>query len=263
MNMGRAQGDYFQATRGGGHGDYRHRARADGRARGGRARAAGVPPRRQVAKPGDVLRRLLPGAHLKSVDVATGRVRAGARQGLGARRHSRRQRSGQGRVAARRLQAARRCRLRHGRLLPAMRGTTAGDGRPVSSRWSSPGTSTTPSGRRRVRHAGQVHPLHRAPAARRGAPGRLRAPDHAVPVPESALFAGHRRARAASRSTRTTAARWSTTCASPCSGGLPSSSSAGSASTRRRFGIAPDFEVRHLRRTMEAAVRRTAGAPES
>ncbi len=36
LNMARAQGDYFQATRGGGHGDYRHPgARADGRARGG------------------------------------------------------------------------------------------------------------------------------------------------------------------------------------------------------------------------------------
>ena len=32
FNMARGQGDYFQATRGGGHGDYRHdRARADRR----------------------------------------------------------------------------------------------------------------------------------------------------------------------------------------------------------------------------------------
>ena len=33
LNMARAQGDYFQATRGGGHGDYRHLVLApDGRA---------------------------------------------------------------------------------------------------------------------------------------------------------------------------------------------------------------------------------------
>ena len=57
--MARGQGDYFQATRGGGHGDYRHdRARADRRARGGRADAARVPPRRPLAQPGADLRRL-------------------------------------------------------------------------------------------------------------------------------------------------------------------------------------------------------------
>ena len=59
FNMARGQQDYFQSTRGGGHGDYRHIVLApDGHRRGGRAHAARVPPRRQVAQPGARLRRL-------------------------------------------------------------------------------------------------------------------------------------------------------------------------------------------------------------
>ena len=64
FNMARGQQDYFQATRGGGHGDYRHIVLApQDVARGRRARAARVPPRRQVAQPGAHLRRLPPRAH--------------------------------------------------------------------------------------------------------------------------------------------------------------------------------------------------------
>ena len=64
FNMARGQQDYYQATRGGGHGDYRHIVLApQDVARGRRARAARVPPRRQVAQPGARLRRLPPRAH--------------------------------------------------------------------------------------------------------------------------------------------------------------------------------------------------------
>ena len=64
FNMARGQQDYFQATRGGGHGDYRHIVLApQDITRGRRARAARVPPRRQVAQPGAHLRRLPPRAH--------------------------------------------------------------------------------------------------------------------------------------------------------------------------------------------------------
>ncbi len=48
LNMARAQGDYFQATRGGGHGDYRHLVLApDGRGRGGELDRAGLRPGRR------------------------------------------------------------------------------------------------------------------------------------------------------------------------------------------------------------------------
>ena len=64
FNMARGQQDYYQATRGGGHGDYRHIVLApDGHRRGGRAHPARVPPRRQVAQPRARLRRLPARAH--------------------------------------------------------------------------------------------------------------------------------------------------------------------------------------------------------
>ena len=94
FNMARGQQDYYQATRGGGHGDYRHIVLAPqdvGEAR--RARAARVPPRRQVAQPGARLRRLPARAH-------AGGGRRSSRstfpelpaEGLGGRRVARRQR---------------------------------------------------------------------------------------------------------------------------------------------------------------------------
>ena len=49
LNMARAQGDYFQATRGGGHGDYRHLVLAPmDVAEAVRADAAGLPPGRHA-----------------------------------------------------------------------------------------------------------------------------------------------------------------------------------------------------------------------
>ena len=70
FNMARGQQDYFQSTRGGGHGDYRHIVLApDGHRRGRRAHAARVPPRRQVAQPGARLRRLPARPHQEAVDV--------------------------------------------------------------------------------------------------------------------------------------------------------------------------------------------------
>ena len=64
LNMARAQGDYFQATRGGGHGDYRHLVLAPmDVGRGGRARSGWPSTWPTVAQPGAGLRRLLPGPH--------------------------------------------------------------------------------------------------------------------------------------------------------------------------------------------------------
>ena len=142
----RGQGDYFQATRGGGHGDYRHLVLAPmDVARGGRAHAAGVPPRRHVAQPGAGLRRLLPRAHLRSRSTSrrstSGRCppKDWALDGsLG------RHRAGQARVAARRRQATRRRRLRPRRLLPARARHAPRRWSPASSRWSRSATSTTP-----------------------------------------------------------------------------------------------------------------------
>ena len=64
LDMARAQGDYFQATRGGGHGDYRHLVLApDDAAEAVDARPAGLRPRRAVAQPGTGDGRLLPRPH--------------------------------------------------------------------------------------------------------------------------------------------------------------------------------------------------------
>ena len=64
LNMARGQGDYWQATRGGGHGDYRHIVLAPGDvAEAVELIQLGVRPGRDVAQPGARLRRLLPGPH--------------------------------------------------------------------------------------------------------------------------------------------------------------------------------------------------------
>ena len=64
LDMARAQGDYYQATRGGGHGDYRHLvlAPADS-AEAVELIGHGLRPGRAVAQPGAGHGRLLPGPH--------------------------------------------------------------------------------------------------------------------------------------------------------------------------------------------------------
>ena len=87
LNMARAQGDYFQATRGGGHGDYRHLVLApDGRGRGGRADGRWRSSWPTVAQPGAGVRRLLPGPHHPVGDDDPSRPAPAGHAGLGARR---------------------------------------------------------------------------------------------------------------------------------------------------------------------------------
>ena len=84
FNLARGQGDYFQATRGGGHGDYRHIVLAPRRHhRGRRAHPARVPPRRPVAQPGPRLRRLPHRARRGGGRRSADRLRAGARPRTG------------------------------------------------------------------------------------------------------------------------------------------------------------------------------------
>ena len=72
LNMARAQGDYWQSTRGGGHGDYRLPVLAPmDVAEAVAAHPARLPPRVAMAQSGADLRRLLPRAH-----DAVGRGRA-------------------------------------------------------------------------------------------------------------------------------------------------------------------------------------------
>ncbi len=68
LNMARAQGDYYQATRGGGHGDYRTpRARAHATsARRSSSSQLAFHLADTLAQPGARLRRLLPRPHLRS-----------------------------------------------------------------------------------------------------------------------------------------------------------------------------------------------------
>ena len=100
LNMARAQGDYWQATRGGGHGDYRLPVLAPmDVAEAVAARAARLPPRLAVAQPGDDLRRLLPRAHHAVGGDRTRRLRRRSRRPTG-RSTARRGGSGNARLVS-------------------------------------------------------------------------------------------------------------------------------------------------------------------
>ena len=184
FNMARGQQDYYQATRGGGHGDYRHIVLApQDVARGRRARAARVPPRRQVAQPGARLRRLPARAH-------AGSARRSSRstfpelpaEGLGGRRVARRAaaRAAVGHAARRRASTA------SPRSARKARRSTSRTKIPLMEREVRVETGYLDDAEtvdRRVRLAGQVREVRDQAAARRRPPHRLRAPDHAVAVP--------------------------------------------------------------------------------
>ena len=140
FNMARGQQDYYQSTRGGGHGDYRHIVLApDGHRRGGRAHAARVPPRRQVAQPRARLRRLPPRAHPEVGATSSRSTFAHAPgEGLGGRRLARRQ-SGRSRH---RLAA----RLRQARPRAARASSATCARSPTSTpRWSGPRCGSRPA----------------------------------------------------------------------------------------------------------------------
>ncbi len=182
LNMARAQGDYWQATRGPGHGDARMPVLApmdvpeaiD-------AHAARVRARVPVAQPGAPLRRLLPRAHVDARSTVTPR-RASRRSGrrLGARRGDERHRPRPARVAARHDQAQR-----------ARRATTYADHlarcarahRGDAGRHRAPRRDRVLRRRRRrrgrVRHAREVRARRGHPSPRRRRAGRVRATHHA------------------------------------------------------------------------------------
>ena len=118
LNMARAQGDYWQATRGGGHGDYRHLVLAPVDV----AEAVELVQRAfhlaaTWRNPVLVIGRLLPGAHGARGRRRPARSRPGAVDRLGPDRRERRLGPGQAGVVPRLGQAARRRRLRPGRAL--------------------------------------------------------------------------------------------------------------------------------------------------
>ena len=246
-NMARAQGDYWQATRGGATATRASGARADGRARGRRPRAARVPPRRHVAQPGPGLRRLLPRPHLPvgrrrrrptsarcptddwALDGTTGGT-------------------GQARLVspARVGQAARRRRLRpRPALLPTRCSPPEEMLAGIEPRGRDRFTRRRRGRGRGLRHPRQVRALPPSSAAirERRRARRLRPPDHPVPVPAPRPCARAAQGRGPSRCTRTTRARWSTTSASRYSARRPSSSSAGLSLDSSGFGIGPDITV--------------------
>ena len=225
--MARAQGDYWQATRGPGHGDSRMPVLAPMDVpEAGRAHAARVPPRAALAQPGAPVRRLLPRAH---VDVGVGRaarLRPAAGRRLDARRLHRWLGPRAPRVAARHQQAARRPRVRPLRALRRVRASHRGDAR----RHRAAGGDRLPRRRRprrgRVRHARQVRARRGHEDARRRRASGSSGPSRCSRSRRSSSRA-RRRARVRSRSTRTTRARWSTTCGSRCSAARRCTSSAG------------------------------------
>ena len=203
FNMARGQQDYFQSTRGGGHGDYRHivLAPADLNEAVELTQLAfhlADTWRNPVLVYGDYLT-----AHIQeTVEVGPVDLGPAAREALGARRVARRHRPLPHRLAAR-LRQGRRPES-GGRAAPpphhrqAARdrgGGDAGGGRSRRRRGDRD---------RRVRHAGQVRALRRRPAARRRRAHRVRPPDHALAVPGRGGGGGGRRR----------AARWaSSSCA--------------------------------------------------
>ena len=228
LNMARAQGDYYQATRGGGHGDYRHIVLAPADAAeavelvgaGLRAHRAGGATRcwswatttwptrhRSVALPR--------GAH-------AGRCREWALDGSSGG-------SGHAKLISFLGTAKQRDDVGYD-LADHYAGCAAATGEMVAG--VEPLAEAGRHRRRRgggggLRHAGHVRPGRGARAAGRGRRVGYVRPDH--PRSPSPPRRGRRPPRAPGRwpSTRTTRARWSTTCAWPCSARLRSTSSAG------------------------------------
>ena len=154
-----------------------HRARAAGRTRRRAARAARVPPRRQVAQPGARLRRLPPRAHPRSVDDRRRDVRRTPRQGLGGRRARLGFRDSRKSVTPLGVAQARAARLRPRRKGAVHRDEDAAHGTrgPRRDRLH----RRRGDGDRRVRLAGEVREVRDQGAARRRSPHRIRAADHA------------------------------------------------------------------------------------
>ena len=129
FNMARGQGDYFQTTRGGGHGDYRHIVPSPhGRARSSGADQAGVRAGRAVAQPGGGVGRLLPGSHLPSGVGSLGGHTGTEGAQLGAQRFFRWLGSGQDHLSVGQRERG-RGGVRPGGSLCRVRGSHPGHGR--------------------------------------------------------------------------------------------------------------------------------------
>ena len=261
FNMARGQQDYFQATRGGGHGDYRHIVLApQDVTRRRRARAARVPPRRQVAQPRARLRRLPARAHAGSDLDRADRVPRAARRRTG--------RSTAPLPAAARAAASRR----------------SASARSASPRWARRARRSTSRPRsrcmeREVRvETGFLDDAETVIVAF-GSPAKfvkyaikqLRDAGHKIgyvrpitlwPFPyDDGRRRRGRPERAARRQLRALApARWSTTCASASPAARPSRSSAASRPTTPGFGVGPHPRRRGHRRTHPRAARRPRAA---
>ncbi len=155
LDMSRAQGDYFQATRGGGHGDYRHLVLAPADA-GEAVELVGTAFelterwRNPVVVMGDYYL-----AHTaRSVDACRA-ARSARTPRVGPRRHLGRHRPGQAGLLPRHGEAAPRRRVRPGHPLRGVRGGHRSRWSPASSRsprWPAPRTprwSSSPSAHRR------------------------------------------------------------------------------------------------------------------
>ncbi len=233
FNMARGQQDYFQATRGGGHGDYRHIVLAPQDVREGvehvqLAFHLADKWRNPVLVYGDYLL-----AHTQeAVAIEPIGVPRAAAEGLGGRRLAHRQRR---RAAASRRSAwPRPARPRMGQEGKAQYIATKIPLMEREVRVEHGLLRRRGDDRRRVRHRRRSsckYAIRRA--ARRRAPHRLRAPDHAVAVPvrraSRDAAAGPNVNGSAASSSRP--ARWSTTCASASPAARRSRTSAASPPT--------------------------------
>ena len=222
FNMARGQQDYYQATRGGGHGDYRHIVLAPQDVTEGvelvqLAFHLADKWRNPVLVYGDyLLAHTQEAISIEPIDVPraarrrTGRSTARARAAAASRSVTP---LGVGKAGQRALGQEGKAQYIATKL-PLME-------REVRVETGFLDDAETVD--RRVRLAGEVREVRDPPAARRRPPHRLRAADHAVAVP---VRDGRRRRggleRAAHRQLRALApARWSTTCASASPGRAP------------------------------------------
>ena len=190
--MARGQGDYYQATRGGGHGDYRHLVLgADGRQRGRRAHCQlafhlAETWRNPVMIFGDYyLAHTYQSVDVQPIDFGPVPVKEWALDGS-----SRWHRAGEARLPAR-LDTEAVARPRHdleAHYEQAGR-QAAGDG-PGGGRSESGYRRRRRGRRRRVRHAGQVHPLRRCSSCGPRAPRSASSgPITLFPFPSEAMAA--------------------------------------------------------------------------
>ena len=244
LNMARGQSDYCQATRGGGHGDYRHLgAGPHGRPRGGASWCSWPSTGRRSGATRCWSSATTTWPTCTSRSTSGRSTSARCRPGLGPGRFLGRDGPGQAAVAAGRRKQRDDVGYDLGGLLPSGGPRKRRPWRGVSPLVETGFLDGRRGGGRGLRHARQVRPLRRRQAAgRRARRSATSGPITLCPVPDrrGGGRLGRARAVAVYENNR---ARWSTTSGWPCWGGRPVHFIGGLSLDKSGFGIAPDLDV--------------------